>query len=234
MAGKDSSYSLFVELPPTTSNAASDCLSFIFDAEEFSLFVSPYILRNTLRVLVEKSDASKEATIAYIDAITEIVTGSGGAVIDPPRKVHEGHNLEDNLILNLVVDVDALVLVTDDTDLTELDPWNGRLLIRPRTFMERAVRSRQARAAKKPAPGAARAVGHPRVAKGNLAGGEFTDKQKSLPEISLEPWHPQSSAALQRLGIVWTEVRTQQDKQDHPDERLRDDRQRCYGGSRED
>jgi hypothetical protein len=53
----------------------------------------------------------------------------------------------DNLILDLVVDVDALILVTDDTDLTELNPWNGRLLIRPRTFVERAVRSRQARAA---------------------------------------------------------------------------------------
>lgn len=32
-----------------------------------------------------------------------------------------------------VVDVDALIVVTDDTGLTELDPWNGRLLIRPRT-----------------------------------------------------------------------------------------------------
>ena len=149
MVGKDSSYPLFIELPPTTSNAASDCLSLILDAEEFSLFVSPHILRNTLRVLVERLDVSKEAAVAYIDAITEMVAWSGGAIVDPPRKVHEVHDFEDNLILDLVVDVDALILVTDDTDLTELNPWNERLLIRPRTFVERAVRSRQARIAKK-------------------------------------------------------------------------------------
>jgi predicted nucleic acid-binding protein len=153
--GKDSSYPLFVQLPPTTSNPASDCLSLIFDAEEFSLFVSPHILRNTLRVLVEKAHVSKEAATAYINAITEMVAWSGGAIVDPPRKVHEVHDFEDNLILDLVIDVDALILVTDDTDLTELNPWNGRLLIRPRTFVERAVRSRQARAARGPATKAA-------------------------------------------------------------------------------
>jgi predicted nucleic acid-binding protein len=186
MVGKDSSYPLFVQLPPTTSNAASDCLSLIFDAEEFSLFVSPHILRNTLRVLVEKFDVSKEAATAYIDAITEMVAWSGGAIVDPPRKVHEVHDFEDNLILDLVVDVDALILVTDDTDLTELNPWNGRLLIRPRTFVERAVRSRQARAAKRPAPKAAPTVGQPRVGKGSSAGGEFAEKQQSPPEFTLE------------------------------------------------
>jgi predicted nucleic acid-binding protein len=162
-------------------------LSLIFDAEEFSLFVSPPILRNTLRVLLEKLDVSKEATIAYIDAITEMVAWSGGAIMNLPRQIHEVNLFKDNLILDLVVDVDALFLVADDNDITELNPWNGCCLIHPRMFMERAVRSRQARAAKKPAPGAARALGRPRIAKGNPAGGEFTDKQQSPPEISLEP-----------------------------------------------
>jgi putative PIN family toxin of toxin-antitoxin system len=145
MVGKDSSFPLFVELPPATDNPASDCLSLIFDAEEFALFTSPHILRNTLRVLVEKAHVSKDAATAYIDAITEMVAWSHGAIIDPPRKVHEVHDFEDNLILDLVVAVDALILVTDDTDLTELNPWNGRLLMRPRAFVQRAVQARRTR-----------------------------------------------------------------------------------------
>lgn len=186
MVGKDSSYPLFVELPPTTGNPASDCLSLIFDADEFSLFISPHILRNTLRVLVDKAGVSKEAAVAYIDAITEIVSWSGGAIIDPPRKVHEVHDFEDNLILDLVVDVDALILVTDDTDLTELNPWNGRLLIRPRTFVERAVRQRQALVAKKAAPTITQDGAQPRVGKGKPDGGEFTTKRQSDPDVQLE------------------------------------------------
>jgi putative PIN family toxin of toxin-antitoxin system len=184
MVGTDSSYPLFFEVPPTTSNPASDCLSLIFDADEFSLFVSPHILKNTSRVLVEKFKVSKDAAIAYINAITEMVTWSGGAIVDPPRNVHEVNDFEDNLILDLVVDVDALILVTDDTDLTELNPWNGRLLIRPRTFVERAVRSRQARVAKKPLSTALQSAAQPRVGKRSSAGGEFTEKQQSAPEIT--------------------------------------------------
>ncbi|MFZ2963670.1 MAG: PIN domain-containing protein [Rhodoglobus sp.] len=154
MIGPDSSYPVFTELPPTTGNPAADCLSLIFDADEFALFTSPHILRNTLRVLVEKTRVSQGAAAKYIDALTEIVEYSGGAIIDPPRTVHEVHDFEDNLILDLVVDVDALILVTDDTDLTELSPWRGRPLLRPRTFVERAVASRKRRAANiaKPRP----------------------------------------------------------------------------------
>lgn len=179
MVGKDSSYPLLVELPPTTSNPASDCLSLIFDAEEFSLFISPHIVRNTVRVLVDKFAVSKEAASAYIDAITEMVSWSGGAVVDPPRKVHDVHDFEDNLILDLVVDVDALILVTDDTDLTELNPWNGRLPIRPRTFVDRAVRSRQTRAARRPLAKSTPVAGQPRAGKGSSAGGEFTGSRES-------------------------------------------------------
>jgi hypothetical protein len=39
--GPDSSYPFFTELPPATGNPAADCLSRIFDADEFALFTSP-------------------------------------------------------------------------------------------------------------------------------------------------------------------------------------------------
>jgi predicted nucleic acid-binding protein len=46
-------------------------------------------------------------------------------------------------VLDLVVATDSLILVTDDTDLTELNPWNGRLILRPRDFVDRVVQSRR-------------------------------------------------------------------------------------------
>ena len=146
MVGKDFSYPLLASLPPTTTNPASDCLSLIFDAEEFALFTSPHILKNTLRVLVQKARVSEDAAAGYISAITEMIGWSGGAIVDPPRRVFDVNDFEDNLILDLVVDVDAMILVTDDTDLTSLNPWNGRLLLRPQRFVEQAVRSRRTRA----------------------------------------------------------------------------------------
>lgn len=36
-----------------------------------------------------------------------------------------------NLVLDLVVATDSLIPVSDDTDLTELSPWNGRAILRP-------------------------------------------------------------------------------------------------------
>jgi predicted nucleic acid-binding protein len=182
MVGKDSSYPLFTQLPPATGNPASDCLSLIFDAEEFALYSSPHIIRNTVRVLVQKAGVSEEAARAYIEAITEMIGWSGGAIVDPPRTVHEVHDFEDNLILDLVVDVGALILVTDDADLTELNPWNGRLLIRPRTFVERAVQNRRSRANIRLAPGPSANGDQPRTPEGR-----FGEKLQSPAEISLDP-----------------------------------------------
>lgn len=145
MIGKDSSYPLLASLPPMSSNASSDCLSLIFDAEEFALFASPHILANTLRVLVQKANVSEAAAVSYIDSITEMVGWSGGAIVEPPRKVFDVNDFEDNVILDLVLAVDARILVTEDTDLTELNPWNGRLLLRPRKFVEQAIQARRTR-----------------------------------------------------------------------------------------
>jgi predicted nucleic acid-binding protein len=185
IVGKDSSYPLLASLPPTTSNAAADSLSLIFDAEEFALFVSPHILRNTVRVLVQKAGVSSEAASAYINAVTEMVKWSGGSIVEPPRTVHEVRDFEDNLILDLVAEVGALILVTDDTDLTEMNPWNGRLLLRPRQFVERAVQARRTRNVRPPQVANTAGSGQPRNPAGAPNGGEFGFKQQSPPEVTL-------------------------------------------------
>lgn len=142
LVGPASTFPLIAAIPPSTENAAADCLSVMFDAEEFCLYLSPHILANTARVLslLGLSDALAKD---YIEAILDISADSGGQVIDPPRTVFDVHDFEDNLVLDLVVATDSLILVTDDTDLTELNPWNGRLILRPQDFIERVVQSRR-------------------------------------------------------------------------------------------
>jgi predicted nucleic acid-binding protein len=142
LVGPASTFPLIAAIPPSTENAAADCLSVMFDAEEFRLYLSPHILTNTARVLGQLglSDALAED---YIEAILDITAESGGQVIDPPRTVFDVHDYEDDLVLDLVVATDSLILVTDDTDLTELNPWNGRLILRPRDFVDRVVQSRR-------------------------------------------------------------------------------------------
>ena len=142
LVGPASTLPLIAEIPPTTPNAAADCLSVMFDAGQFRLHISPHILTNTARVL-SKLGLSAELAEDYIDAILDIVAVSGGHIIDPPRTVFDVNDYEDNLVLDLVVATDSRILVTDDTDLTELNPWNGRLILRPREFVARVAQTRR-------------------------------------------------------------------------------------------
>lgn len=144
LVGPDSTYPLIASIPPSTSNAAADCLSIAFDADEFRLYTSPHILTNTARVLGELG-LSTRLIESYIAELVSIVTTGGGQVIDPPRTVFDVRDYEDNLVLDLVVAVDALLLVSDDTDLTSLSPWNGRLILRPPDFVARVVQARRRR-----------------------------------------------------------------------------------------
>lgn len=142
LVGPDSTFPLLGAIPPSTDNPAADCLSIAFDADEFRLYVSPHILTNAARVLAALGISTTLAA-DYIGAIVDIVAESGGQVIDPPRKVFDVHDFEDNLVLDLVVATDALILVCDDTDLTELNPWNGRVILRPSEFVDRVMQSRR-------------------------------------------------------------------------------------------
>lgn len=142
LVGPGSTFPLLEAIPPSSANPAADCLSVAFDANEYHLYLSPHIISNTVRVL-QRLGLSAALTEDYIDAILDIVTISGGEVIDPPRRVFDVNDYEDNLVLDLVVATDSRILVTDDTDLTELNPWHGRLILRPREFIGHVVQGRR-------------------------------------------------------------------------------------------
>lgn len=144
LVGAESTFPLIAEVPPTSGNPAADCLSIAMDADEVSLHLSPHILTNIVRVL-KLLGISDALAAGYVEAILDIAAGSGGAVVAPPRKVFDVHDYEDNLVLDLVVAVDALILVSDDTDLTGLNPWKGRLILRPHEFVKQVVQSRRGR-----------------------------------------------------------------------------------------
>ena len=121
IVGANSSYPLIETVPPKTGNASADCLALAFDGDNFALFASPHILENVARVLVQSFNVKTKTAEAYVDLLLEIIAESGGAVIAPAPNV--------------------LILVTDDTDLTSLSPWNGRVLMRPHEFVNRQLQN---------------------------------------------------------------------------------------------
>jgi len=143
--GPDSQWPLIDQLPPATDNAAADCLSLAFDAEDFRLFTSPHILTNITRLL-HKVGVAGPTTEQWINAILDIVDMTGGLVVDPDRTVFDIGDYEDNLIIDLAVAVDAILVVSEDTDLTALSPWQGRIpILRPREFVLRTLQARRHR-----------------------------------------------------------------------------------------
>jgi len=128
--------------PPKTSNAAADCLSLALDDEDFKLFISPHILLNTARVLKGEMGIESKRVEAILTGFTEIVHCTQGSIVDPKRTNHDQKDFEDNLILDLVKTTEALILVTSDVVLLDQNPWNGRLILSPRRFVEQVIRSR--------------------------------------------------------------------------------------------
>ncbi|MCL2849922.1 MAG: PIN domain-containing protein [Micrococcales bacterium] len=143
VVAEDSEWPYLAQVPPATSNCEGDCLSIAFDAEDFRLFTSLHILQNVARVLLRFAWGHC-AVEDYIEALTELVETSGGAVLDPGRQVFDVPDHEDNLVLDLAVACDALLVVSDDTDLTALSPWHQRIaILRPRDFVHRVVQQRR-------------------------------------------------------------------------------------------
>ncbi|SFQ50551.1 putative toxin-antitoxin system toxin component, PIN family [Actinomadura madurae] len=123
--------------PPTSGNASADCVGVANDAAEFSLWLSPHILRNIERILVELFKWEESKASAYWAALVAIAEHSEGQVIDPPRTVHDCPDHEDNLILDLAVEVGALLVVSNDVDLISMSPWRGTPIITPGVFCEK-------------------------------------------------------------------------------------------------
>lgn len=145
LVGEGSEFPRIVEVPPGAGNAAADCLSLAFDGDDFRLFTSPHIVRNLTRILRDL-DLSEQLIEMYLEAVLELVENSGGAVVDPPRKCFDVEDYEDNLIVDLSLACDATLIVSDDTNLTELSPWHSRMsIIRPFIFVDRIVQARRAR-----------------------------------------------------------------------------------------
>ena len=70
---------------PTSDNPAADCIGVINDATEFALWLSPHILQNTVRVLHDQADWSKEDAEAYARILMRLAEHSGGGTLVPPR-----------------------------------------------------------------------------------------------------------------------------------------------------
>jgi predicted nucleic acid-binding protein len=133
-AGGNSPFRSWPSPPPTSGNPFADCLGIMVDAVEFALWLSPHILDNTARVLVEALKWSGDQTEKYMTVLVEVAEHSGGGVVEPPLTAHECRDHEDNRILDLAADVGALLIVSDDADLTSMSPWRGTPILRPREF----------------------------------------------------------------------------------------------------
>jgi predicted nucleic acid-binding protein len=142
--GESSSFSPWPTLPPKTDNPAADCVGVANDGREFALWLSPHILANTARVLAV-AGLDDPLIEDYAAVLAEIAEQSGGGVVDPPRTVHDCRDHEDNLILDLAAEIGALLLISDDADLTSMSPWRGTPVLRPFEFASRVDAMRRAR-----------------------------------------------------------------------------------------
>jgi predicted nucleic acid-binding protein len=133
-AGGNSPFRSWPSPPPTSGNAFADCLGIVVDASEFGLWSSPHILDNTARVLAEGLKWELAPIERFVSLLVEVADHSGGGVVDPPATVTDCPDWEDNRILDLAAEVGALLVVSDDADLTSMSPWRGTPILRPREF----------------------------------------------------------------------------------------------------
>jgi predicted nucleic acid-binding protein len=105
------------------------------DAAEFALWLSPHLMSNTERVLAKALDWEDDRIEVYLRILTKVAVHSGGGLIEPPATVTDCADREDNRVLDLAADVGALLVVSDDVDLTSMSPWRGTPILRPREFV---------------------------------------------------------------------------------------------------
>lgn len=139
LLGDDGSWPLIPTVPPSTGNPSADAFALAYDSR-FRLYASPHILRNVRRVLLA---AGRSAALAdeFVAEIKEMCDFSGGAVVQPAGLDHGIKDFEDNTIVSLAKDpaVDALIIVTRDSDLLDLGgAFHGRLIMHPADFVRRA------------------------------------------------------------------------------------------------
>lgn len=218
-------------LPPRTPQSAADCIGVVNDHREFSLWLSPHILDNTKRVLMEAGLSVYDAD-EYLDVIEEIAIASGGDVVSPPRTVHDCPDFEDNLVLDLAAYSGAMILVSEDTDLTSMSPWRGTPVLRAREFAARVDASRRAEQRRDSRPTTKRLqqrtrrrepLSHPAPQTAEATPELFTEPRRSFQERRdqfaddlarlreiVGGWNPGSETMKPRIE-VWTNNLTQFD-----------------------
>jgi predicted nucleic acid-binding protein len=145
IATGNSPYLSWPSPPPTSGNPFADCLGVVNDAAEFALWLSPHILDNTVRVLMQVVGTPKEEADDYREILIEMAAASDGGVVAPLRTVHDCRDHEDNLVLDLAAEVGALLIVSEDADLTSMSPWRGVPVLRAREFVGRVDAMRRHR-----------------------------------------------------------------------------------------
>ena len=132
--------------PPTGPYPAAECVGIVNDAQEFSLWLSPHVVRNVIRVLTDPSGYQWPADRAeeYARVLIEIVQASGGQIVEPRLTVSDCEDYEDNRILELALASNSSLIVSSDSHLLEMPPWQGIPIIRPEEFVGRVDAMRRA------------------------------------------------------------------------------------------
>ena len=134
-AGGNSPFRSWPSPPPMSGNPFADCLGVMVDAAEFGLWVSPHVLTNVGRVLAQGLKWNADSIELFVSKVVEAADLSGGGVVDPPMTVSDCPDWEDNRILDIAWEVGAILIVSDDADLTAMSPWRGTPILRPREFV---------------------------------------------------------------------------------------------------
>lgn len=135
VAGGNSPFRSWPFPPPTSGNPFADCLGVVVDAAEFGLWLSPHIMNNTARVVSEGLKWDSDRMEKFPTVLVQVADHSGGGIVEPPAVVSPCPDWEDNRILDLAADVGALLIVSDDADLTSMSPSRGTPILRPREFV---------------------------------------------------------------------------------------------------
>lgn len=133
-AGGNSPYRSWPSPPPASGNPYADCVGVINDAAEFALWLSPHLLDTAAYVLADTFGWAAEEVERLLAVLVEAAEDSGGGTVAPPRTVFDCRDEEDNHVLDLASHVGALLVVSEDTDLTSMSPWRGTPVLRPREF----------------------------------------------------------------------------------------------------
>jgi predicted nucleic acid-binding protein len=131
--------------PPAGPYPAAECVGIVNDAEEFSLWLSPHVLGNVIRVLTDPEGFRWPAERAeeYAGILTGIVLASGGQIAEPKVQVSDCPDFEDNRILELALASGSVLIVSSDVHLLDMSPWRG-IPLRPKEFVGRVDAVRRA------------------------------------------------------------------------------------------